>query len=508
MQKQFKNLLKGILIYGFGNVSVKLVGLVLLRLYTNPKYLSIEEYAVYGVLEVTTIAITSFFSLALYNAYIRWYWDKEIIDKRKSILFSCFVVLFGMGLLLSLSGLFCSKTLSFLLFGKDTFSLAILLMIVGSSIQFLIDITLTQMRVEEKPTYYITSNILRLIVSLVATVYLLKYAHRGVVGIQEALILGNIAFILITIPYIIKHIELRFNLAIIKDMLKFSLPIATASISGILLNFADRYVLNYRSTALNVGVYTLAYKIANTTKIFVINSIQIALNPTYYKLLNNPDHKAIFSRILTWLTIVVVFSSLFISLFGLEITKLFSTGTIYWDAYKIIPLLSLGIIFAMLKDSIAVGIQVVKKTRIIGITIPIIVVFNIILNAILIPYLGTVGAATASLIAQIVYFIVIHHYVQKYYYIPYRFDKVFIIITISAILFIICSLFNDNSFAIRASIKFTALLIFPILLYLFRVFDKTEINALKSFIISVKGIFGNASPKEVDEEISKVDESQ
>jgi len=508
MQKQFKNLLKGILIYGFGNVSVKLVGLVLLYLYTDTKILSVEEYGVFGVLESTTLIIVSLFSLMLYNAYIRWYWDKDYIDKRKSTLFSCYVVLFGVGILLSASGFLCSKTLSLLLFDKDTFGLTLKLMIIGVSLQFLIDLTLSQMRVEEKPIFYITSNLIRLGVSLIATIYLLKYTHSGIVGIYEALILGNLAFMIITIPYILKNTEAKFNLPVIKEMLNYSLPIAFASISGVLLSQFDRYVLNFKSTLLNVGVYTLGFKIANTTKIFIINSIQIALNPTYFKLMNHPDHKAIYSRIMTWFTIVVVYASLFISLFGLEITKLFSTGTIYWDAYKIIPLLSLGIIFAVLKDSSIIGLQVVKRTKIIGAILMGIALINLGLNLLLIPRFGTIGAATSSFISQVIYFVIIYYYAQKHYHIPYRLDRIFITLIAGVLLFLTGSLFNSYSLEIRILAKFIALLIFPLLLFAFRVFDKPEIEAFKSFIINIKKIFINTAPKEVDEQISEAEEPQ
>lgn len=508
MQKQFKNLFKNVLIYGFGNVSVKLVGLVLLYLYTDTKILSVEEYGVLGVLESTTQVIVSLFSLALYTAYIRWYWDKEFVDKRKSILFSCYAVLFGIGILLSVSGFIGSTTLSLLLFNKETFALPIALMIVGASAQFLIDLTLSQMRVEEKPIFYISSNILRLTVSLVATVYLLKYAHHGVVGIYEALLLGNLAFIAVTIPYILKHTEAKFNLPVIKEMLRFSLPLALASISGVLLAQFDRYVLNFKSTLLNVGVYTLGFKIANTTKIFIINSIQIALTPTYFKLMNHPDHKAIYARIMTWLTILVVYAALFLSLFGMEITKLFSKTSIYWDAYKIIPILSVGIIFAMLKDSSVIGLQITKRTNIIGLSLSGIAAFNLGINILLIPLLGIYGAAISSLISQVLFFIIIHRYAQKQYPIPYRLDRVFIIIIVGIILYIAGSLFNEYSIMVRILAKLISLLMYPLMLFTLKVFDKSEIDAFKSFLVSVRNIFSTTPAKEVDEQIAKVEESE
>ncbi len=507
MQQQFKNLIKGILIYGFGNVSVKLVGFVLLRLYTNPNILSVEEFATWGVLESTTLIIVSLFSLSLYSAYIRWYWDKEHLSERKNILFSCFVVLLTIGLLLSASGFISSKTISVILFNKDSFYVPIRLMIIGTSLQLIIDLTLSQMRVEEKPTFYITSNLTRLTFTLVATIFLLKYAHHGLNGIYEAVIIGNIAFLIVTSPYIYKNIEIRFNAKVVKEMISYSLPLAIASISGVLLTQFDRFVLNYRSSIINVGVYTLGFKIANMVKLFIVNSIQIALTPTYFKLMNHPDHKAIFSKMMVWLSILVVYASLFLSLFGLELTKIFSKGIIYWEAYKVIPILCLGIVFGTLKDSSLIGLQIVKQTKIIGVVLMGIAIINLGLNLLFIPLFDYTGAAVSSLIAQFLFFVIIYLYAQKHYRIPYRLDKVFTIILIGVIIFIAGCQFNNDSLGIRLLVKGVALILFPILLLVFRIFDSSDVEKIKAFFLSIRSIFISTPPNDIDKKISEIEEA-
>jgi O-antigen/teichoic acid export membrane protein len=88
MQKHFNNLIKSIIIYGFGNVSVKLVGLVLLPMYTNPHLLSPDEYGALGMMDISAQILISIFSLSLYAAYGRWYCDKDHIGNRKQIFFT------------------------------------------------------------------------------------------------------------------------------------------------------------------------------------------------------------------------------------------------------------------------------------------------------------------------------------------------------------------------------------------------------------------------------------
>ena len=507
MQKEFKSLLRSIIIYGFGNVSVKLVGLVLLPLYTNLTLLSKDEYGAMGLLDISAQILIALFSLSLYAAYARWYWDKEHYKNRKRIFFSCFSTLAVLAVLLSVSGIYASGPLSFLLFNKDSFASALMLMIIAASMQPLIDFTLTQMRVEEKPGFYITANIIRLIVILTTTIYFLKYGHKGLIGIYEAQIIGNVVFLLITSKYIFGSMEFRFSAPILKEIIRFSMPLALASLSNVLLVVFDRYVLNYKSTLLNVGIYTQGYKIANTTKVFIISSVQLALAPAIFKIMNRPDHKMIYSKIMTWFTIIVVYFSLFLSLFGLELTKLFTTATIYWDAYKLIPIFSLGITFSMLKDVSVTGLQITKRTRVIGLMLTVIAIFNLGINLLLVPVWGIYGAAVSSLISQLIFFIVLFLYAQKYYPIPYRLDKVVIVIVAGIILYLIGSLANNGALGTRIIVKSFTLLLFPVIMFFSKVIDQSEIELAGSLFESVKKIFRSGKKEDFEDKITRIDET-
>jgi O-antigen/teichoic acid export membrane protein len=489
MQKEFNSLVKSIIIYGFGNVSIKIIGLVLLPMYTNTHLLSVEEYGGMAILDISSLILISVFSLSLSSAYLRWYWDKAYFKVRKELFFTCFVTLTALATILAVSGCMCSRTLSSFILGNDSFYRAFSLMVIATSMQPLIDFTLTQMRSENKASFFVSANIARLIISLAATIYFLKYAGKGLSGIYEAQIIGNIAFFILTAGYIYRNMVFRFSRTILSEILKYSLPLALASLSSVLLVALDRFVLNNKTTPLDVGIYSQGYKIANTTKVFVISSIQLALAPAIFKIMNRPDNKEIYSKIMTWFTIVVVYFSLFLSLFGLEITKLFTTGKIYFDAYKLIPLFSLSIIFSMLKDVSLTGLQITKRTKIIGIILTGIAVFNLALNMTLVPLWGTYGSAVSSLVSQLTFFVIMYLYSQKFYKIPYRLDKIGLIIIIGAALYLFGSYFNNNSLEFRIAIKLFTLLLFPVFLFLFRILDRNEILSLLSTVKNLKSIF-------------------
>ena len=51
MLKSIKVSFKDTIIYGLGNVSVKFVGLLLINLYTNPKFFTVDDFGRIGFLK-------------------------------------------------------------------------------------------------------------------------------------------------------------------------------------------------------------------------------------------------------------------------------------------------------------------------------------------------------------------------------------------------------------------------------------------------------------------------
>ena len=67
MLENLKNALKNTVIYSVGNLSSKLLGLILIPLYTDK--LTVSEYGILGILEITAQIFTAVFGMSLYNAF-------------------------------------------------------------------------------------------------------------------------------------------------------------------------------------------------------------------------------------------------------------------------------------------------------------------------------------------------------------------------------------------------------------------------------------------------------
>ena len=88
MLKNLKSAALNSLIYSFGNLSLKIAGLILIPIYT--KHLSTSEYGIYGVLDATCYALFILFGFQLYTAFFRWYWDSDYKERQKEMFFTSF----------------------------------------------------------------------------------------------------------------------------------------------------------------------------------------------------------------------------------------------------------------------------------------------------------------------------------------------------------------------------------------------------------------------------------
>jgi len=80
MLEKVKNTLKHSAIYSLGNIASKLIGIVLLPLYTA--HITVAEYGGLGILEITVMILTQVLILGQSQAYLRFHDLNEILRER------------------------------------------------------------------------------------------------------------------------------------------------------------------------------------------------------------------------------------------------------------------------------------------------------------------------------------------------------------------------------------------------------------------------------------------
>jgi len=473
LKKAFSNSI----IYSIGNLGTKIIGLILIPIYTRK--LTTTDYGMLGVLEVTADMLIAVFSLALYNAFIRLYWDDEYRNRQKEMFFTSLMTVAFVAVLMVLGFYPFLNRISVLLLGSSDYNSLIVLMLVSAGLKIILRIPSTLLRIREKAVLYTIANIARLIVILGVTIYLIIGLGHKVDAIFEAQIVGQCFYLIFLLPYIIKNIKLKFNFRILKGMMDYCLPLIFSSVSGILLTLGDRYCLRYLTTFSEVGIYNLGYKVANVIKVFFISSVQLALPPMIFKMIDQPGSKRFYSKIMTYIAFGIMLLILGVSIYGREIIRVLAKNSSYWDAYIVIPILSMSMLFLMLKHVSTTGLTIKKRTAVLARMVVAVAILNIVLNLLLIPSLGIIGASLATLISRIAHFGIIYYFAQKAYKIPYELKKIIIVIVVGIVLYLLSLLTTDLVLIPRLGIKLILVILFPILLYPLGFYEEIELIRIK-----------------------------
>lgn len=477
MLADFRKLFRQSAIYGLGTLSTKLAGFVLIPLYT--KSFSVAQFGVLGLLEVSAAVVIAFFGFSLYSGFFRWYWDKSSEGKKESLFFTVTVFQIGIVILTYFAALPFLKGLSGLILNSPDYAYLLRLMLISSLMQLVLVMPNTLLRLQEKPWLFTLANVLQLIFSLAVTVYYIAFRHAGIEGIYYGQIVGSIAFASVLIRYSIRNMVFHFETKILYEIMVYCFPLFLSGVALVMLNVTDRYSLNVLGNLADVGLYSYGFKLANTLNVFLITSVNFAIQPMIYRMMNAPDNKRFYAKLLTYYTFGTMIFGLGMMVFGMEITKLFAKRVEYFDAWYIFPFIIYSIVFGMMKDVATTGLSISKKTKVIAFTVIITATLNLLLNNILIRLMGNQGAALSKMLSMFVFFALTLYYAQKVYPIPYEIKRIMIMLLVAAGLYGISVFFNSWAIVPRLAVKSVVIISYPFVLYFFSFYEPIELDRIK-----------------------------
>ena len=478
MFKSIQNMFKQTAIYSLGNLSSKLIGLILLPLFTE--YLTTAEYGILAILEATSHIMIGVLALNLPLAMLRWSSAEDDSRKMKSIIFTTIV---SLALIIFVQLIFLLQSTDFfsqLLFGNKNYSDYFFFLFLVVAFGVYNGIPLNIIRINEKPVYFIIANTLKFTVILLLNFYFLVYLKQGVVGIIKSQLIGEIVLFIVTIPIVVKNIHFKFDVQVFKEMLQYGIPLIFSTVSTFALSYADRYIIQYYLDSSRVGIYSLGYKIASVLNMLVLQSFQLGFLPIAYKKLGASDEKRFFSKILTYYTFILVFIALGLSLFSKELIQLLAQKPEYYAAYSVVPIISLAFVIKGIQYTYALSFHYAKKTIYVAAIIIITALINVGLNFLFIKEFGFMGAAFAMLISTFLMMILSYFFGKRIYRIPYENKKLIILIAAGIILFFIGDLTNEINIFIRLIFKMILIISLPFVLHLFNFYEEAELRRVKN----------------------------
>ena len=207
------------------------------------------------------------------------------------------------------------------------------------------------------------------------------------------LVTGAALFILL-----LRDSGLRFDRTVQGDMLRFGAPVAPAGIPIVALHYGDRFILQRMASNAVVGVYSLGYRFGSVLGTLINNPFGLVWDPYMYKVADRPSAGRIYGRVLTYHQLITMAGALCLTLLAPNLIRLMADPK-YWDATVLVGPVAFGYAVFGAYNVTYSGIVIKKKTGWLPALSTVAALVNIGANLLLIPRMGAMGAALATLIS-------------------------------------------------------------------------------------------------------------
>ena len=436
MNKKNKKLLSNTALFLIGSISSKFVQFLLVPLYTYT--LTKNEFGIVDLILTTINFLIPFLSIQISDGLLRFGLDKK--ENQNEIINSSFkIVLFGSIISILLSPLFCLS---------EIIKNWILYFLIIMNLRMYRDLLSIVLKIKDKNKLYALDSILYTIVLGITSVICLSVFKMGISGYFISYIVANIfsiIFIIITSKIELKLFLKRANKNTIMKLIAYSLPLVINSLSYWITTAFDRYMIDWIMDEESVGIYAVAAKIPTILSTFTGIFSQAWLLSSINEYETNQDNSFYSQTFINYCQISLIICSCLILLIN-PFMKIYVSSSFY-IAWIYSPVLILAAVFSGLCSFLNGIYYAYKKNISTTITTLIGAVANILLNMLLIPKIGIMGASVATVISWFIIVLLKIIYLNKFIKLKVQFYP-YIISTILIIFEILILLFLNNTILI------------------------------------------------------------
>ncbi len=416
------------IIYGIGLFLKKAIGFFLIPLYTHQ--FTNSQYGELAIIYLYSSAIALFFSLGLNDAFLKQFTEKGADEKEVFSRFFFFRLLYSC---LSLTFLLISSSWIAKLLISPGDGYLIQLATLTIWVEFLVQPGLLTLRIKNRSAKFVMVNTIRFVLNLGLNILFVLYFKMGVGGVLLGNLGSGLFLFALLCPELHRFTTLKINWSPIKNLLKYGLPLLPLSfVTWIGLDLADRWIIKWMVGLGEAGVYTLGYQFGTVMGI-VVHGFRISWIPFFF---NNPEKKKTFAN----LTVIFIRLSLILwgilSFFTPEIFHLM-VGKEYYRAMTIVPVIAFSYILFGLEEIFTAGFFIKSRTALLFPIALFSLIINIVLNILLIPHLGIMGAAIATFFSYLLFALISYLVAEKFFPVNYDFRAIFSDLGIGILLFAI-----------------------------------------------------------------------
>jgi O-antigen/teichoic acid export membrane protein len=441
----FKKLLSETALYGLSSMVGRALNYLLVPFYT--KIFAPEAFGIVTELYAYIAFLNVVFTYGMETAYFRFA-TKDSVQKDTIYNVSLSAIMFSSMVLSMVLVVFAQPIANALQYPDQAYLIAWIALILA--IDAIVAIPFARLRLEGKAAYFASAKLANIMLNIglnyALLVFIPTYFPHSFFGKPDvsAVFLANLLANAMLIPILFRlFLVFRFklNLSTLKPMLQYAYPLLFMGLAGMVNEVLDRILLkqllpeNYYpgiSTLAAVGIYGACYKLSIFMSL-AIQAFRYASEPFFFARSQDKNAPDLYARVMHWFVIVCAFIFLLICL-HLDSLQFILRQASYRTGLGVVPVLLLANLFLGVYYNLSVWYKLTDKTYF-GTTLTFVGAgITLVFNFTLIPIMGYMGAAYATLICYASIAALSYYFGNKYFPVPYKTGSALMYIGVAVLL--------------------------------------------------------------------------
>jgi len=308
---------------------------------------------------------------------------------------------------------------------------------------------------------------------------MIYFPEIGVGYVFISNLLASLITLLMLMPDILK-VSLRFDKAILKQMLNYGFPILIVGIAGMLSQGIDKILIPFlipesQQPMEQLGIYGANFKMAVLMNMF-IQAFRYAFEPFFFARDHSKDNPIVYAKVMNYFVIFGLFIFLGMTMY-IDVLKIIIDKQ-YHSGLKVVPIILMANLIYGMYYTQSLWYKVTDKTKYGAYQGIIEAIVAVSLNILLIPIYGYMGSAVALFTSYIVVLTISYFLGQKYYPVPYNLKKIAVYFIIALFLYAVAMAFKTSHSIVNYPIGTLLIGIFSFVVF---TFEKNELKSLFKF---------------------------
>jgi O-antigen/teichoic acid export membrane protein len=407
-------------IYGLSSVVGRLLNYLLVPLYT--RYFLPAEYGVVTELYAYVAFLVVMLTYGMETAFFRFSKKEETTKVYSTTLIS---LLISSVVFVGLIFLNSSAISQWLGYANHPEYIQFFALIIG--MDAVASISFAKLREQDKAMRFAFIRIVNIMINIGLNLYFIVYQEYGIAYIFIANLVASVITLLMLFPQMISS-SWVFDKKLWKKMMIYALPLLIAGLAGMTNETIDRILLkhllpNTDMAASELGLYGAFYKLSIIMILF-IQTFRFAAEPFFFAQEKEGNSRKIYADVMKYFTIIMAIIFLGVTIFY-DVLKGF-LGSEYHDerGFLVVSILLLANLFLGIYYNLSIWYKLTEKTKY-GAYLSIFgAIITLSLNFTLIPVLGFVGCAWATLVCYFSMTVASYYLGKRHFSVPYQVKRI------------------------------------------------------------------------------------